>query len=70
MISVAVECGLDPYRKEVITMLYAKPELVLLADARVAIHSTGDAGDQGAKEMPNTESTRPNATSGAYEADE
>jgi hypothetical protein len=51
-------------------MTYTKPELVLLAEARVAIQTTdpNDTGN-GHKELSTIDSPK-DASSGAYEADE
>jgi hypothetical protein len=63
---------LIPKRKEVITMTYAKPDLVLLADAQTAIQSGSgsDGSGDGVKENLMTEAGQPIQSPPAYEADE
>jgi hypothetical protein len=48
-------------------MTYGKPELLLLADARVAIQANDGTGQ---KESGSGDSFPINVTTGAYEADE
>jgi hypothetical protein len=59
-------------RKEVIIVRYAKPELALLADARVAIQSgNGDGGmDTKSTEVLESPSNTIRTENTAYEADE
>jgi hypothetical protein len=53
-------------------MGYTKPELVPMADARVAIQTTSDGNDGGIheKEQPVAETGFLNQSTPAYEADE
>jgi hypothetical protein len=69
--SVQASCGLTPNRKEVTTMMYAKPELVPLSDARVAILSGDSDGTE--KDTQIQDNSMPPLTHdsvAAYEADE